>query len=38
MDERALWLAVRRALLLICGAIERRYALNTSDRRAASDK
>jgi hypothetical protein len=27
MDDRALWLAVRRALLMIAGAIETRYGL-----------
>jgi hypothetical protein len=30
--DRVLWLAVRRALLLIVSAIEARFALNRSDR------
>jgi hypothetical protein len=29
MDERAFWIIVRRALLSIVGAIERRYGLGT---------
>jgi hypothetical protein len=35
MSDRELWLAVRRALLMICAAIERRYSEAAGRRDAA---
>jgi len=27
MDERAFWIAIRRALLMVCSAIEKRHGI-----------
>jgi hypothetical protein len=32
MDDRAFWIAVRRALLAICDAIERRWDIKAKDK------
>jgi hypothetical protein len=37
MTDRDLWLAVRRALLIIVRAIERRYGLDTGERQEATE-
>jgi|GEM_PF-5558590 len=31
MDDRTLWLTIRRALLMAASAIEKRYGLKTSE-------